>query len=524
MRSFQNFLINNYVPIILFLFSILICQFSGNRGVFPIDSFGHFDNGYRILKGDHPFKDYWVVSGPFLDYFQSIFFLLFGANWQSYLLSASLTNGILTLLIYFIFLKFNLKAKVSFFYAFCFSILAYPSSGTIFVDHHSTFFSILAIFIFIFAVLKNNKYLWSLLPPIIVLAFLSKQVPAAYVLVIILFVFTYHLILLNRKNFYKTFFPILISGIFTISFLSLFFVINSIEIKDFLVQYIYYPSEIGSQRFKSLNYDLKNIFLDFKFIYLAFIILVYLNVYNFLKVENYHTKINFKIFIILFFLFICLIQHTLLTKNQIFIFFLIPLLSGFAHIELEKQNNKIKNFLKYLLIVLCIFTTIKYHYRFNLDRKFHELSNVDFSNSIRANELNNKFSGLKWITPGTKTKIRSEEEIKYLITVKKILQNDPEKKVLITNYSIFSVLLDENISSFTRWYPGDNSAFPTKGSKYFQIYKELVLRNLERKKIKNIYILSDVKEEAFTSYINLKCFDKNLIQLDIIKFKINNDC
>ena len=31
-----------------------------------------------ILLDEHPFKDYWIVSGPFLDYFQALFFYLFG--------------------------------------------------------------------------------------------------------------------------------------------------------------------------------------------------------------------------------------------------------------------------------------------------------------------------------------------------------------------------------------------------------------------------------------------------------------
>ena len=61
--------------IILFLFSILINQYYGNKGVFPVDSFSHFDSGFRILLGEFPFKDYWIVSGPIIDYFQSIFFI-----------------------------------------------------------------------------------------------------------------------------------------------------------------------------------------------------------------------------------------------------------------------------------------------------------------------------------------------------------------------------------------------------------------------------------------------------------------
>ena len=63
---------------IILIFSICFNQYFGNRGVFPADSFAFFDSGYRILNGEFPFKDYWVVSGVFIDYFQALLFLIFG--------------------------------------------------------------------------------------------------------------------------------------------------------------------------------------------------------------------------------------------------------------------------------------------------------------------------------------------------------------------------------------------------------------------------------------------------------------
>ena len=94
MKNIKNLFKENYLAFLLFLIALLVNQYSGNRGVFPIDSFSHFDSGFRILKGDHPFKDYWVVSGPIVDYLQSIFFFFFGINWQSYVFHASFINGI----------------------------------------------------------------------------------------------------------------------------------------------------------------------------------------------------------------------------------------------------------------------------------------------------------------------------------------------------------------------------------------------------------------------------------------------
>ena len=52
--------------IILAIFSIFINQYTANRGVFPIDSFLIFDSAYNIVNGYHPFKDYWLITGPFV--------------------------------------------------------------------------------------------------------------------------------------------------------------------------------------------------------------------------------------------------------------------------------------------------------------------------------------------------------------------------------------------------------------------------------------------------------------------------
>ena len=54
--------------IILILFSFLINYYYGSIGVLPQDTFAYYDTGYRILNGAVPFKDYWTVSGLFLDY------------------------------------------------------------------------------------------------------------------------------------------------------------------------------------------------------------------------------------------------------------------------------------------------------------------------------------------------------------------------------------------------------------------------------------------------------------------------
>ena len=93
------------IVLTIFIFSVLINYYSAYRGIFPMDSFSHYDIGFRILLGDHPFKDYWTVSGPFIDYFQSLLFYILGANWISYVLQASILNGIVSVTTIFLYKK-----------------------------------------------------------------------------------------------------------------------------------------------------------------------------------------------------------------------------------------------------------------------------------------------------------------------------------------------------------------------------------------------------------------------------------
>ena len=246
MSKMKLFLSSRLLAVIAFLFGVLICQYTGNRGVFPIDSFSHFDSGYRILNGEHPFRDYWIVSGFIIDYLQSIIFYFLGISWQTYLLNASILNGLVSLIVYFLFNSLGLNFKLSFFYTICFSILSYPSSGTPFVDHHSALLSLIAILIFIRAIDKNNLYFWSLVPLFLFLAFLSKQVPATYILLLIIALTIFHLLQQQKRDTIKILVMLILSSFILILSLLTFFMIYDIDLKIFLTQYLYYPSTIGS--------------------------------------------------------------------------------------------------------------------------------------------------------------------------------------------------------------------------------------------------------------------------------------
>ena len=119
------------------------------------------------------------------------------------------------------------------------------------------------------------------------IAFLSKQVPTLYIFIIIILI-AYHLVFSNKKLFLNIFSKLTLSS-FIILFFFFFLKFNQIEFKDFYLQYILYPGTLGNERYENINYDLKNLFLNFKFIYFILFILC------FFIFKKFKKKISIKV-------------------------------------------------------------------------------------------------------------------------------------------------------------------------------------------------------------------------------------
>tara|TARA_B100001123_G_C15307454_1_gene1023184 strand:- start:693 stop:2252 length:1560 start_codon:yes stop_codon:yes gene_type:complete len=499
--------------IFLFLFSLIVNQFYGNKGIYPVDSFSHFDTGYRVLLGEYPFKDFWIISGPIIDYIQALFFYFFGTNWQAYVLHASFINGIVTITTFIVLRNFKLNIYYSIIYSLFFSLLAYPSSGTPFVDHHSAFFSLMGIYFLILSIKNKINYYWILFPVIFGFAFLSKQVPASYVIICISIILIYYSLVNKQYQWIKY------SFIGTLLFiLSMFFIgsIQGISLTSFLEQYIFYPQTVGKQRYSDFNITFHGAVSHFKFIYIALIPLVYINVRNLFNIKNYFKNENFIFFLILTTFTFTLIFHQIFTRNQTFIFFLIPLLTAFLHIHLNSNKKIISLF----LVLFCFVITTKYHLRFNENRKFHELNNSNFELSLNAKKIDEKLSGLKWITP--KYNNNPEKEIDLINEVIVFLNNDSRTKMLLTNYSFFSTILENKFYSTTRWHISDDTDYPETDSNYFLSYKNFILKKIKDNKIKVIYLIEPVKKSNLYDYVNKECFEEKEITQILTSFSLIN--
>lgn len=487
----------------LFFFSSIINYIYASKGVFPADSFFHFDTAYRILNGENPFMDFWVVSGPAIDYLQAIFFYFFGVTWNSYVMHSCLMNALLTLVTFFLLKNFNLKLDFCFIYSILFSILAYPSSGTPYVDHHSTFFSLISVYSFLMAMKSQKTIYWFLIPFFLFLGFLSKQVPAFYIFLSISFVLIFYSFTKRTLKFLSFY---LISSLFCIFLFLIFIKLHNIKLTDFFTQYIFYPQSIGSERFDNFNFSFRGVFDHFKFIYLALLPILYINLKKIFSDTKYFKNDDFYYFLTLFFLTFSLIFHQIFTKNQTFIFFLIPLLTAFSHIAMKNFLAKPKKVVNILLITFCLFVTFKYHLRFNEGRKFHELNNANFNLSVNAENIDKNLSGLNWITPEKKDE--PQREIDYLNEIISHLKKDSRKKMLLTNYSFLSSILDQNLFKPFRMYSGDGSSIPLKNSEYSEKYKKLMVNLIKKNKISVIYVIDPIKSNVIYDYINEKCFNE----------------
>ena len=500
--------------IFIILNSLIFTLYYGYRGIFPIDSFLIFNSGYNVLNNFHPFKDYWSITGPLLDYLQFTIFLIFDISWLSYVAHAALINTILAVFTFYFFNKLRLNPIFSLIYAIAISILAYPSTGTPFVDHHAVIFCLVSICCFILGIIEKRKTYWFLSSLFIVFSFFSKQIPSAYLIFLLSISIIFYKIYFKEKYFKDVLFFIL-GGVLGTSFFLTIFLYNEIPIKNFLLQYIYYPISLGENRLDRLNFDFKNTIAQFKFIYFALLPLILI---IFSRFKNKRNNINQKkdIFIIVFLLFTSLIfiYSQLLTKNQILIFFLIPFYLGVGNFYISKYFKK-KHLVFFIIFIFCISLT-KYHIRFNHNKKFMELSNVDFNLAVNAKLIDNKLSNLKWITPEyPKTPL---QEVNYLNEVKNILKKDESSKILITDYQFLSAIIENNYVSPNKWY--DDLSVPSKESKFFYNYKDFYSSRIKSQKIENIYIVGLDKEKYIQVVFDENCFDVEKINKILKKFTI----
>ncbi len=506
----------------IYTFFLVIISFSINQyyaysGVLPVDSFSTFNSGYDILNGSLPFKDFWTIKGPVLDVLQALYFKIFGVSWFSYSLHSSSFNSIFALATFYTLNKFDLDLKYSFIYSALTSILMYPTYGIPFTDHHVSIFSILAIYSLCIAIKTNRNIYWFFIPIFLFLGFFTKQTPAAYFGILIATISVLYLL----KNFRLSIILIsfISSAILIIIFFSLIYLYH-IPLEDFVTQYFLFPMSLGETRIEwLLPFEFQRFVLRHKLIYIALSIPIFLlfkslfrNFFAILEKEN-------LIFLLLLGTLLIFITHQLMTINGLFIFFLIPIFSGFSH--KFSQNFKKKKFLLNFFLILSIASTIYYHQKYISKRDTLLLRHINLNNAIDSAVLDNKLKGLRWITHHYPN--NPSNEINFLLSSMEEIKKDKRKKMLVTDYQFIPVILGINDYSAARiWWR--HHIYPEPSKLYFIEWKNFLLRKIIENNIEVIYTIKPLEGEhnIFDGLINDTCYSTKQVSKILIEQKLNN--
>jgi len=189
---------------------------------------------------------------------------------------------------------------------------------------------------------------------------------------------------------------------------------------------------------------------------------------------------------------------------------------------IRNSKLKFKKPICLIILLICLFATFKYHLRFNENRKFHELKNVNFGLAIDAKKIHEKLSGLNWITPQFKK--NPIEEINIINRIESLLKKDTRNKMVITNYPFFSIVLDQKLYSPSRIYTGDGTTHPLRGSEYASKYKELMDNIILKNNISVIYVINTVIKNTNFHYINLyqHCFEEISLLNQLKSYELKN--
>ena len=151
--------------IITFIAGMLMPYLTGFIGLMPLDQSIIFEAGGRIMKGELPYRDFYLPYGLVPSLMQSLFFKLLGVNWFAYVTHAALVNGLFALLLLDCLVMLFPGAKRSTLTSG--ALLAawafYPTTGTPFLENHSLFFAIAAYWCCLTAFYKQRPFLLALI-------------------------------------------------------------------------------------------------------------------------------------------------------------------------------------------------------------------------------------------------------------------------------------------------------------------------------------------------------------------------
>jgi len=509
--------------IVLLLFiSFIVNYYYGHQGLMPLDDLQNFNSGYRVKLGDFPFIDYYSITGPILDIWQSNIYKVFGVNWQSFVIHASIMNCLYSLSIFFFLKKLNFSNLQSFFFSLSGGLLMYPSAGNPTVEHSSLTLSIIALFFFIIGLKEKKNYFLIISIFIFCLSFFTKQVPTVYFVTFCIII--YFSKIFGEIKISKTFFLIL-SSITIFSLFIFYFFINGVPLINIINQYFIFASSLGESRFVSINY---NIFYEntSKLFFLIFLIIpsIYLS----------FTTRNFDNLIILSGLSLIIIIYENHSQNQPITFSLLPVILALFYFFYNKEipnNNLIKYFfyiitvyafyrilryeilyififfifififilmswkkiiisLNYLVLTYLFIVSCLYFEKYVKIRSWDDLNKYSLLNSFNASLIDGKLTNLKWKTVYFED-IQKEKKLIFN-TIEFLKKLEHSKYILISDYQIYNIILKKRDYSPVKYWFKDHT-YPNKNHKLRSDFDNFFKKKIYENKI-SLIILDNTAE------------------------------
>ena len=532
-KNKTTLILNDYIiGIVVAVVAYQINNYFGFIGLNPTDSFLIFGSGDRVLKGDLPFKDYWIVSGgPLIDIMQSFVFKILGVSWSSFVIHASILNSIFSISIFFYARLTKLSKKTSLFFAILSSFIMYPAAGTPQTDHHSIIIGSISLIFFIIFLKKKNYTPLFFFPIIFLGCFFIKQVPAAYYIILICLISLFYYLFEKQKEIIIN---LLLGSIIAFAVFFLILKINNILVLDVYKQYVALIIQGFNVRAdsyaKTLVFD--NI-LKIKYIIFLLIPFVVIVAQNLKKIEL-RKKESFYLDIYLYTgLIVSSALHESYTNNQSVTFGLLPIYSIIILSLIKENKSKILFYIfsvlsiigvlrlinenEVYLILLIIFPLIYFFgskYNISLkktsslvvvytlliallyfetivrNRYWHDIVNPNWDNAVDAVQIDLKLKGLVWLTGESNT----QKEILNIKNNLSYLKSLDENYIIITNYQIYNAILDiQNFSPVRYWW--NKLSYPSKGNKYRNEFDVFFQNKINRNNVKKIIVLSDINQE-----------------------------
>ena len=187
-RTDQRRRLDVALALALFAFGLALCLHYGRRGFMPLDQSIVWDAGWRVLDGQVPFRDFVTTTSLVPGTLQAGVFGLMGVSWLAYCLHAAVFNGLFAIVTFALLRSQGLHPAAAAAFGGAAAVFFYPPFGVPYGDQHSFFFGLLALLLCALALRAEAapaggaSRLWALVPAALLLGYLSKPIPVAFLL------------------------------------------------------------------------------------------------------------------------------------------------------------------------------------------------------------------------------------------------------------------------------------------------------------------------------------------------------